>query len=123
MVARDLGIKVKRIYESPEPDDGLRILVERLWPRGVRKDKASIDLWMKEIAPSHELRRWFSHDPAKWKEFKRRYWEEIKYKKEFEELVKLARERNITLLFSTKSLKYNNAVALKQFIEERLGSG
>ncbi len=122
-MARDLGIKVKRIYESPEPDDGLRILVERLWPRGVRKDEASIDLWMKEIAPSHELRRWFSHDPAKWKEFKRRYWEEIKYKKEFEELVKLARERNITLLFSTKSLKYNNAVALKQFIEERLGSG
>ncbi len=122
-MARDLGIKVKRIYESPEPDDGLRILVERLWPRGVRKDEASIDLWMKEIAPSHELRRWFSHDPAKWKEFKRRYWEEIKYKKEFEELVKLTRERNITLLFSTKSLKYNNAVALKQFIEERLGSG
>jgi uncharacterized protein YeaO (DUF488 family) len=122
-LARDLGIKVKRIYESPEPDDGLRILVERLWPRGVRKDEASIDLWMKEIAPSHELRRWFSHDPAKWKEFKRRYWEEIKYKKEFEELVKLTRERNITLLFSTKSLKYNNAVALKQFIEERLGSG
>lgn len=122
-MARDLGIKVKRIYESPEPDDGLRILVERLWSRGVRKDEASIDLWMKEITPSHELRRWFSHDPAKWKEFKRRYWEEIKYKKEFEELVKLTRERNITLLFSTKSLKYNNAVALKQFIEERLGSG
>jgi uncharacterized protein YeaO (DUF488 family) len=122
-LARDLGTKVKRIYESPEPDDGLRILVERLWPRGVRKDEASIDLWMKEIAPSHELRRWFSHDPAKWKEFKRRYWEEIKYKKEFEELVKLTRERNITLLFSTKSLKYNNAVALKHFIEERLGSG
>jgi uncharacterized protein YeaO (DUF488 family) len=122
-LARDLGIKVKRIYESPEPDDGSRILVERSWLRGVRKDEASIDLWMKEITPSHEMRRWFSHDPAKWKEFKRRYWEEIKYKKEFEELVKLTRERNITLLFSTKSLKYNNAVALKQFIEERLGSG
>jgi len=118
-----LGIKVKRIYESPGPDDGLRILVERLWPRGIRRDEASIDLWMKEIAPSHELRRWFSHDPAKWEEFKRRYWEEIKDKNEFEELVKLARERNITLVFSTKSLKYNNAVALKQFIEERLGRG
>jgi len=99
MVARDLGIKVKRIYESPEPDDGLRILVERLWSRGVRKDEASIDLWMKEIAPSHELRRRFSHDPAKWKEFKRRHWEEIKYKKGFEELVKLAREEyNATFL-------------------------
>jgi uncharacterized protein YeaO (DUF488 family) len=121
-LARDLGIKVKRIYESPEPDDGLRIFVERLWSRGVRKDEASIDLWMKEVTPSHELRRWFSHDPAKWKEFKRRYWGETKYKKEFEELVKLTRERNITLLFSTKSPKYNDAVALKQFIEERLGS-
>lgn len=122
MVIGDLGVKVKRIYEPPEPSDGLRILVERLWPRGVKRDEASIDLWMREIAPSHELRKWFSHDPQKWEEFKRRYWEEIKDKKEFGELVRLAREGNITLLFSTRSVKYNNAVALKEFIEKMLGS-
>jgi uncharacterized protein YeaO (DUF488 family) len=121
MLVGTLVIKVKRIYEPPEPDDGMRILVERLWPRGVRRESAAIDLWMREIAPSHELRTWFSHDPSKWEEFKRRYWEEIKDRREFEELVELAKRGNVTLIFSTKSLNYNNAVALKQFIKEKLG--
>ncbi len=111
-----MAIKVKRIYEPPEQDDGKRILVERLWPRGVKKEEARIDMWMRDIAPSHELRKWFSHDPGKWEEFKRRYWEEIRDKEELRELVRMAREGNITLIYSTRS-QYNNAVALKQYLE------
>lgn len=117
-----MAIKIKRIYDPPESGDGKRILVERLWPRGVKKEEAGIDIWMREIAPSHELRKWFSHDPRKWEEFKRRYWEEIKDKQELRELVRMAREGNITLLYSARS-EYNNAAALKQFIEAMIASG
>ena len=71
-------IQLKRVYEEPSPKDGSRILVERLWPRGVSREKAAVDAWLKDVAPSSELRKWFGHDPAKWEEFKRRYWEELK---------------------------------------------
>jgi len=110
--------KIKRIYEKPEREDGYRILVDRLWPRGLSKDKAKIDLWIKEIAPSDETRKWFSHDPRKWEEFKKRYKNELKDKKNL--LVKIKEIENekgtITLLYSAKEEKYNNAVALDDFL-------
>src|SRR5687768_17996837 len=79
---RNMKIKIKRVYEQPDKDDGVRILVDRLWPRGLTKEKAAVDLWLKEIAPSTELRKWFGHDPAKWKEFQKRYRQELKNNKE-----------------------------------------
>jgi len=111
-------IKVKRIYDPPSPDDGKRILIDRLWPRGMKKEEAHIDQWLKEISPSNELRKWYSHDPAKWPEFKKRYRAEIS--KEMELLKRIKNEGKkgtVTLLFSTKELELNNAVALKEIIE------
>lgn len=113
-------IRVKRVYDPPSSDDGVRILVDRLWPRGLRKDAVRVDVWLRDVAPSDELRRWFSHDPSKWEEFKRRYFEELKNNKAVEELMKLIRDgKTITLLYSTKS-PYNNAVALKEYLESKL---
>lgn len=107
-------IKIKRIYEKPSKVDGFRILVDRLWVRGLIKEEAKIDLWLKEIAPSNELRKWFNHDPKKWDSFKEKYKKELKGKEEFlEQIKKLEKEKGtITLLFSSKEEKYNNAVAL-----------
>ncbi|ARM76896.1 DUF488 domain-containing protein [Acidianus manzaensis] len=111
-------IKIKRIYDPIEKDDGLRILVDRLWPRGVKKDR--IDLWLKEIAPSEELRKWFNHDPEKWEEFKKKYFEELNQNPKLSGLLKLVKDgNNVTLLYATTS-PYNNAVALKEFLEKRL---
>ncbi|MFA3781478.1 DUF488 domain-containing protein [Melioribacteraceae bacterium 4301-Me] len=112
-------IKVKRIYEKPSKDDGYRILVDRLWARGLTKEKAKIDLWLKEIAPSNELRKWYNHDPEKWDLFKEKYREELKGKKEFlVQIKKLEKEhRTVTLLFSSKEEKLNNAAALLEFIK------
>lgn len=113
-------IKVKRIYESPNssPGDGKRILIDRLWPRGLRKDEVVIDEWMKEIAPSSQLRKWFGHDPAKWDEFKKRYRQELGDKEELlEELKTDAKHRTVTLLYSAKDTEHNNAVALKELVE------
>ena len=111
-------IKIKRIYDPVSPDDGKRILVDRLWPRGMKKEEARLDEWLKEIAPSNELRKWYSHDPAKWPEFKKRYKKELA---EESDLIKRIREegkkKTITLLFSTKELDLNNAVALKEILE------
>jgi len=113
-------IRVKRVYDPPSSDDGVRILVDRLWPRGLRKDAVRVDVWLRDVAPSDELRRWFGHDPSKWEEFKRRYFEELKNNKAVEELMKLIRDgKTITLLYSTKS-PYNNAVALKEYLESKL---
>ena len=75
-------IKVKRVYEKPSRDDGSRILVERLWPRGLTKERAAVDLWLKEVAPSPELRKWFGHDPARWEQFQKRYWKKLKQKRD-----------------------------------------
>ena len=111
-------IKVKRVYDPIEKDDGVRILVDRLWPRGIKKDK--IDIWLKDIAPSNELRKWYNPDPNKWEEFKRRYFDELDKNSKINELLQLIRKNeNITLLYASKSL-YNNAVALKEYIEKKL---
>jgi uncharacterized protein YeaO (DUF488 family) len=113
-------IKIKRIYDSSSKEDGYRILVDRLWPRGLTKEKASIDLWLKEIAPSDELRKWFSHDAAKWEEFKKRYEKELAGKQELlGEIMQLEKEKHVvTLLYSTKETERNNAVALQGFLKK-----
>ena len=111
-------IKIKRVYDPVSADDGKRILVDRLWPRGIKKEKAHIDEWVKEIAPSNELRKWYSHDPAKWAEFKKRYQQEIAGETERLKKIKAeARKQTVTLLFSSKELERNNAVALKEMLE------
>ena len=111
-------LKIKRVYDPVSADDGKRILVDRLWSRGINKEKAHIDEWLKEIAPSNELRKWYSHDPAKWAEFKKRYKQEIAGKEELLKKIKAeARKQTVTLLFSSKELKLNNAVALKEMLD------
>ncbi|MDD4567464.1 hypothetical protein L21_2030 [Methanoculleus chikugoensis] len=112
-------IRTKRIYEEPSEDDGLRVLVDRLWPRGISKEEAMIDRWEKDLAPTNELRRWFGHDPAKWEEFLERYRAELEGKGEA--LAQLRREANdgtVTLLYAAKDEAHNNAVALKRYTEE-----
>ena len=113
-------IKIKRVYDIPARDDGFRILVDRLWPRGLSKDKAKIDLWLKDIAPSHDLRKWYAHDPEKWIEFKNRYFKELGERGELIHLVlEKMKEGSVTLLFGSKEEKLNNAVALKEHIETK----
>lgn len=112
-------IKIKRVYEKPSEADGCRILVDRLWPRGLIKEGAKIDLWLKEIAPSNELRKWFNHDPKKWGLFKEKYKKELEGKEEFlEQIKKLEKEKGIvTLLYSAKDEEHNNAVVLIEIIK------
>lgn len=112
-------IQLKRVYEKPESDDGIRILVERLWPRGLSKDKARVDIWLKDAAPSTELRKWFGHDPAKWVEFKIRYYSELEKNPEvLDPILNLQEEGNITFVFASKAEEFNNAVALKEYVEK-----
>ncbi|SRR5690554_2167707 len=111
------NIRLKRAYESPSPDDGQRILVERLWPRGLTKQKAKIDLWLKEIAPSSELRKWYSHDVAKWPEFKKRYLAELRANPEpVKQLHELAKHETVTLIYAARDEEHNSAVVLRQFL-------
>ena len=111
-------IKTRRIYDKPEADDGFRILVDRIWPRGLKKNNIKIDLWQKDIAPSASLRKWFNHDSKKWNEFKSRYYEELKDKQEIVKLfLEKAEQGTITLLYSSKEEKYNNAIALKEYLQ------
>ena len=114
-------IKTKRIYESPAKEDGFRILVDRLWPRGMQKEKAKIDLWLKDIAPSDDLRKWFAHDPQKWEEFKKKYAKEIAKKEGLlNEIRQIEKEKGtVTLLYSARETEHNNAVALKIILEKR----
>jgi uncharacterized protein YeaO (DUF488 family) len=113
-------MRTKRVYEEPVKGDGFRILVDRLWPRGLSKDRARIDLWLKEVAPSDALRKWFGHDRARWAEFKRRYFKELADKKEaIEPIVKKASQVSVTLLYGAKDEECNNAVALQEFIEQK----
>ena len=113
-------IKAKRIYEKADVTDGYRVLVDRLWPRGMRKSEAKLDGWVKDLAPSAELRKWFEHDPEKWPEFKRRYFEELdKHPKFVNEFIKTINQRKVTFLFSSKELKLNNALALKEYVEKK----
>jgi len=110
-----MKIRLKRIYDKPESDDGVRILVERLWPRGVSKDK--VDLWLKEVAPSTELRKWFNHDPEKWGEFKARYFLELDHKTEIlKTIFDIRAKRDITFVYASKEEQYNNARALLEYI-------
>jgi uncharacterized protein YeaO (DUF488 family) len=111
-------IKIKRIYEEPSEDDGYRILVDRLWPRGLSKKKSKIDLWLRDIAPSNDLRKWFSHDPAKWNEFKKRYIKELENNSSLQKLIEIIKQKNsITLLYATKDKERNNATVIKEYIE------
>jgi uncharacterized protein YeaO (DUF488 family) len=111
-------IKLKRAYEPVCKDDGLRILVERLWPRGVSKQKAQIDLWLKDLVPSTELRKWYNHDPAKWSEFRKRYRAELKGQGDVLSLLKhVTEEKNVTFIYAASDEKRNSAVVLKEFLE------
>jgi uncharacterized protein YeaO (DUF488 family) len=111
-------IKLKRAYTTPSKDDGFRILVERLWPRGVSKERAAIDLWLKDVAPSADLRKWYGHDPKKWLEFRKRYWIELKAAVEAVNLVKeKCKEGPVTFVFAASDVERNSAVALKEFLE------
>lgn len=113
-----MALKVKRVYAKPMKADGLRVLVDRLWPRGLTKRKARVDHWLRDIAPSHALRKWYGHEPSRWPGFKRRYRAELKKQKAaVESLRALRREHGtVTLLFSSKEEKRNNALALKSFL-------
>jgi uncharacterized protein YeaO (DUF488 family) len=113
-------IKIERIYDNPKGNDGFRILVDRLWPRGLSKDKVRIDLWQKDVAPSNSLRKWFGHDEKKWDDFKRRYFKELdKNIDSVSTILCKARQGSTTLLYGAKEERFNNAVALKEYLEER----
>lgn len=115
-----LDIKLKRAYEPPAATDGTRVLIDRLWPRGVTKEEAAIDHWLRDIAPSTELRRWFGHDVNLWDEFRRRYTAELKHHTEqVDELLRLARHGRVTLVFGARDEEHNDAVVLKHFVLER----
>jgi uncharacterized protein YeaO (DUF488 family) len=110
--------KLKRVYERPIKSDGQRILVERLWPRGVSKQQAKIDLWVKDLAPSVGLRKWFGHDPLKWSEFQHKYKNELKLKKDLSlKLKKLAQKNTLTFVYAARDKEHNGALVLKEFIE------
>jgi len=116
-----MKINLKRVYDNPLPEDGYRILVDRIWPRGISKETAQIDEWLKDIAPSNELRKWFNHDPHKWNEFKKRYFAELKDNKEqLEDIYSVAKKHHVTLVYSAKNKDFNNAVALKEYIEKQM---
>jgi uncharacterized protein YeaO (DUF488 family) len=118
-----MTIRVKRAYAPPLRNDGCRVLVDRLWPRGVGKTEARIDEWRREIAPSDELRRWYGHELEKWPEFRRRYFAELAEKEEIvTELIDKARGEDLTPVFGAKDEELNNAVALKEYLEMRLNS-
>lgn len=114
-------ITLKRAYEPVAREDGTRFLVERLWPRGVRRDALRIDAWLKDVAPSTKLRQWFGHDPAKWPEFQRRYRAELdRNTGALEPILKVSRRGRVTLIYSSHDQEHNNAVVLKTYIESRL---
>ena len=111
-------IKLKRVYEKPSKGDGFRILVERLWPRGLTKERASVDLWLKDVAPTTELRKWFGHDPAKWEDFCKRYGVELEQRKDAVNLLKQkSKVGTITLVYAARDEKHNSAVALKEILK------
>jgi len=109
-------IVTERIYEHNGSQQGFRVLVDRLWPRGIRKEK--VDLWLKGVAPSDELRKWYMHEPEKWPEFKKRYFRELKGNPDIERLLGIAKKQDVILLFGSKEQKLNNAVALKEYLDK-----
>ncbi len=116
-----MPILLKRVYEKPSPEDGKRVLVERLWPRGLKKEDSKIDEWLKDLAPSTELRKWYAHDPSKWTQFKEKYWKELEQNEDqLSKLSKESKQHTITFVFASKEEKLNNAAALKEYIETKL---
>jgi len=112
-----MPFQVKRVYDSPHGNDGLRILVDRLWPRGLTKQDAAIDQWLRACAPSDELRKWFGHDRTRWEEFKKRYFAELRAREELLAPIRaLASEKRVTLLFGSSDVECNNAVALMEYL-------
>lgn len=118
-------VQIRRVYEAPDADDGYRVLVDRLWPRGVSKDKADVDEWLRDVSPSDELRHWFGHDPDLWSEFQRRYRVELEGvgAESMDHLVALASEQKVTLVYAARDTEHNNAVAIKELLDERLATG
>jgi len=115
-------LKVKRVYERLEAGDGVRFLVERLWPRGIKKENLKMKAWMKEVAPSQPLRQWYRHDPDKWQEFQQRYQAELESKPDvWKTILEAARQGNVTLLYSARDTQHNSAVVLKAFLEKQMG--
>jgi uncharacterized protein YeaO (DUF488 family) len=116
-MAKSPQLRIKRIYDAPSSHDGFRTLVDRLWPRGVKKADARLDAWLKEIAPSEKLRRWFGHDAARWDEFQQRYFEELKQRLDVcEALVERARKQTVTLLYAARDPAHNHALALQTYL-------
>lgn len=112
-------IKLKRVYDPASKEDGTRLLVERLWPRGVKKTELKIDAWLKEVAPSTDLRKWFSHDPAKWTEFQKKYLAELKKNPEaYQPILEALKHGTVTLIYSSHDTEHNNAVCLKRYLEK-----
>jgi uncharacterized protein YeaO (DUF488 family) len=116
---------MKRIYEPPEKTDGVRLLVDRLWPRGLKKSEARLDAWLREVAPSTTLRKWYNHDPTKWREFEHRYFHELdRHADAWLPILDAVRKGPVTLLFSSRETEFNNVVALKEYLESHLnGAG
>ncbi len=115
-------LKTKRVYEDAKTSDGTRFLVERLWPRGLKKDELKMKAWLKEVAPSPELRKWFAHDPDKWPEFQKRYRAELRANSDaWKPIVEAARKHDITLLYSARDTEHNSALVLKSFLDKHLG--
>lgn len=114
-------LKIKRVYEKAEPSDGTRFLVERLWPRGMKKEKLKMKAWLKEVAPSPDLRKWFAHDPDKWQEFQKRYRAELKSTPDvWKPILEAAKEGNVTLLYSARDPEHNSALLLQSFLEKQM---
>lgn len=117
-----MAVSIKRIYAPVAAADGFRILIDRLWPRGMKKQDASVDVWLKEVAPSTALRKWFDHDPHKWEQFKKKYLTELRGSAALKELISLAhKHKTLTLLFAAKEETYNHAVILQQYLKEHAG--
>ena len=114
-------LKIKRVYESPEESDGTRFLVQRLWPRGMKKEDLKMEAWLKDVAPSTSLRRWFDHDPAKWEEFKKRYQAELEANPDaWKPILKALEGGDVTLLYSARDTEHNNALELQRFLEKQI---
>lgn len=119
-----MPVRLKRAYDPPAPEDGYRVLVDRLWPRGLRREEAHVDAWLRDLAPSDALRRWFGHDPARWEEFRRRYLEELREPARqalLEGLERRARGGTVTLVYGARDAERNQAVVLREALEKRLG--
>jgi uncharacterized protein YeaO (DUF488 family) len=114
-------LKTKRVYEPAEASDGIRFLVDRLWPRGIKKEALKMKAWLKDVAPSPDLRKWFAHDPARWQEFQRRYTAELKSNADaWSPILEAAKQGDVTLLYSARDTEHNSALLLKEFLEKQM---